>query len=385
MVPQQVYGAALRFPETMNCFKVAIHSTNRDTDVKEAKYKRPRMIDIAREANVNRITVSRALSRPDLVADETLQRINKAIAKAGYIPDQVARGLKSERSKIVTLVTPPQMAGVYGSMLEQLALELHAGGLIVNLFPLLDAEEQREATLRELAGWRPAAIVLFGAHLNDNMRETLRNTRSPSIELLNYDENGPLACIGYDQSAAALQLSRHLLDRGYRRMAYVHSANPLSSMNIKRVTGFADGIRNSGGAFFAVGQDDEFANANGPEVRGLELKANPTFVEGFELMSRLAASDRIPDAMLFASDMVAVGALQFCLLNGLRVPRDVALCAFDGTELASVVQPGLTSLDAPFEKIAQKGAQEILRLTQDGDSEIRRICVATQIIHRDST
>ena len=60
----------------------------------ETKHKRPRMIDIAREANVTRITVSRALSRPDLVADETLQRINKAIAQAGYIPDQVARGLK---------------------------------------------------------------------------------------------------------------------------------------------------------------------------------------------------------------------------------------------------------------------------------------------------
>jgi DNA-binding LacI/PurR family transcriptional regulator len=262
---------------------------------------------------------------------------------------------------------------------------LHAGGLIVNLFPLLDAEEQRETTLRELAGWRPSAIVLFGAYLSDNMRETLQNTRSPSIELLNYEENGPLACVGCDQRAAALKLSQHLLDRGYQRLAYVHSANPLMSMNVKRLTGFADGIKGVGGAFYARGGDDQFAAANGPDVRGLEIKAKPTFIDGFELMSRLAAADQIPDALLFGSDMVAVGALQFCLSNGLQVPHDVALCAFDGTELTSVVQPGLTSLDAPFEKVAQMGAQEILRLTQDDDTEIRRICVEAEVVHRGST
>ena len=110
---------------------------------------RPRMSDIARAANVNRITVSRALSRPELVASETLRRINDAIAKTGYIPNQIARGMKSEHSRIVSLVTPPQMSGVYGAILENLASELYKEGLIVNLFPVHGIEGQQEAILLE--------------------------------------------------------------------------------------------------------------------------------------------------------------------------------------------------------------------------------------------
>lgn len=345
--------------------------------------KRPRMADIAREANVNRITVSRALSRPDLVAESTLKRINEAIARAGYIPDQVARGLKSDRSRIVSLVTPPQMSGVYGAMLEQLALALYGSGLIVNLFPMLDDESQREAALRELVGWRPAAVVLFGTYLSDPMRETLKNAHSPVIDLLNYDETGPGACVGYDQSAASYQLTEHLIGRGYRTIGYVHSANPMSSMNAKRVSGFAKAVADHGGAFHPL--SGAASPAEPGVLTGIEMKSVPTFTSGYELMQRLTAENRVPDAFLFASDMVAVGALQFSIANDLRLPEDVAICAFDGTELTSVIKPRLTSLDVPFERVVKLGAREILRLTGEFATEVKRIRVDTKVVHREST
>lgn len=352
----------------------------------KTKPKRPRMADIAREANVNRITVSRALSRPDLVAEDTLKRINDAIAKVGYIPDQVARGLKSDRSRIVSLVTPPQMSGVYGAMLEQLALALHSGGLIVNLFPMLNDDTQRETALRELVGWRPAAVVLFGTQLNDAMRSTLNHSHSPVIDLLNYDETGPGACVGYDQTQASFQLAEHLIGRGYRTIAYAHSANPKSSMNAKRVEGFANAIRQGGGQFLALSEEgpEQLADKSG-DLIGVELKTEPSFTAGYELMQQLHERGQVPDAMLFASDMVAVGALQFSVSHGLSVPEDVAICAFDGTELTSVVKPSLTSLDVPFERVVELGTREILRLTGEFATEVKKIRVETQVAHREST
>jgi len=141
------------------------------------------MADVAREARVNRITVSRALSHPELVAEDTLERIRAAIARTGYVPNQIARGLKAEHSRIVSLITPPQMSGVYGAVLERLSAALYESGLIVNLFPVLDIEAQREAVLPELIGWKPAAIVIFGIALVRPASVELAGAQAPAAPM----------------------------------------------------------------------------------------------------------------------------------------------------------------------------------------------------------
>lgn len=350
------------------------------------------MADIAREANVNRITVSRALSRPDLVADETLKRIRAAIEKTGYVPNQIARGLKSGQSRIVSLITPPQMAGVYGAIVERMASALYESGLIVNLFPVLPFDGQQETILREATGWRPAAIVLFGIELSDEAKVTLLGAHAPIVELLYYRDDGQGSCVGYDQQEAAAVLAEHLLERGYDTVFYVHSGNPANRMNALRLSGFASAIEAHGGRlFFQRTEDAEMlapAHASMTEKDGLigaELLVAPNFQAGFELMAQLSERGIRPRALLCASDMVAVGALQYCLSHGLSVPGDVAISAFDGTELTSVVRPRLTSLDVPFERVVAQGAEQIVRHVARRDKPAERIRIPASVIHREST
>ncbi len=350
------------------------------------------MADIGREANVNRITVSRALSRPDLVAEDTLRRIQEVIAKTGYIPDQIARGLKSEHSRIVSLITPPQMSGVYGAILERFAFALYESGLIVNLFPVLAVDDQRQTVFREVSGWRPAAIVLFGIQLTDESQTALLSAHAPIVELLNYDENAAGTCVGYDQREAAQSLATHLLDQGYEKICYVHFANSANPMNTLRLQGFAEAIRSRKGSLFLRGTDDgdplqamEAAQDSSTEITGVELKSYPTFQAGYTLMERLAERKAIPEALLFASDMVAVGALQYCIAHGLRPRKDVGICAFDGTELTAIVRPSLTSLDLPYERVIQYGAEQIVRHVRDRSAPPEHIKIPTRVLHREST
>lgn len=351
----------------------------------------PRMTDIAREANVNRITVSRALSRPELVASDTLERIRKVIAKTGYVPNQIARGMKSEHSRIVTLVTPPQMSGVYGAILQALSAELYKSGFIVNLFPVHDLEGQQEVVLRELVGWRPAAIVIFGVSLTPDSIATLNNAHVPLIELLNFTDDRPGTCVGYDQRAAARLLTRHLLDRGYGKICYVHWARRGSIMNELRLAGFADAVTEQGGTLRLRSEDDEDLSGlpsggrSGKQISGIELKSSPTFHAGYELMASLCERGSLPDALLFASDMVAVGALQYCVSHGLRLCKDVALCAFDGIELTSVMKPQLTCLDFPYERVIAEGAKQILLRAKDQARGGDHIKIPVKLLHRDST
>lgn len=332
----------------------------------DTKGRRPRMADIAREANVTRITVSRALSHPELVAKDTLVRIQSAIARTGYIPDQLARGMKADRSRIVSLAAPAQMSGVYGAMSEMLARSLFETGMVLNHFPLTDHVSQREMALRELAGWRPAVIVMIAGVTTEAMRETLRNARAPLVELLSYDPESACTCVGYDHYDAAGQLTRHLIDQGYQRITYAHSANPLNSLNGIRLAGFFDQIAQAG-------------------IKGTEQRVEPGFAHGAQLVDDLVAAGEVPDALMCGSDMVAVGALQACLARGMRVPEDIAICAFDGTELTAVTHPAMTSLDYPLERVAQAGAEEILRLVEAPEGAIRRRKIDAHVQPRQTT
>lgn len=350
------------------------------------------MADVAREANVNRITVSRALSRPELVAAETLKRIRDAVDRLGYIPDQIARGMKSEHSQIVSLVTPPQMSGVYGAVLESLSERLEAAGLLVNLYPVQDNAEQQREILSQLVGWRPAVIVLVGAQLTGRDVRTLESAQIPVVQLLAYSENGPGICVGYDQHDAAFKLTAHLLDRGNRKICYIHSGRIVGSINRARLDGVAAAIQQWGGAMTPRQDrlDDPSQSPNGSVTPtggpiGIELLSPPTFRAGSDLMGILATWPVPPDAILFGSDMVAVGALQYCLSHDLCPGRDIALCAFDGIALTSVVHPRLTSLDLPYERVIAEGARQIVKIVEGGATTARHIRIPCRVIHRATT
>ncbi|WDR06496.1 LacI family DNA-binding transcriptional regulator [Devosia rhodophyticola] len=351
--------------------------------------KRPRMADIAREARVNRITVSRAFSNPELVAKETLERIHAAVAKTGYIPNQIARGLKADHSNIVSLVTPAYMSGVYGQIVEQLSGLLYRSGLVVNLFPVQDVEGHLNVVLRELAGWRPAAIVLFGATLTEESQQIIRNARMPVVELLNYSESSGTSSVGYDHRLAASLLTSHLLDQGYRKICYIHSARAANIINADRLAGFTEAIRVAGGPILLRSERDQTNNqqqmAPRDHICGIELKSTTAFHAGFELMGKLANWENRPEAVLFASDMVAVGALQYCLVNGIAPGKDIGLCGFDGIELTSVMRPQLTCLDFPYQRVIAEGARQILARATDQSTSDEHIRIPVAVLHRETT
>ncbi len=102
-------------------------------------------------------------------------------------------------------------------------------------------------------------------------------------------------------------------------------------------------------------------------------------------MSDVSKWPVIPDAILCASDMVAIGALQYCVSHGLRLRDDIALCAFDGIELTSVIEPQLTCLDFPYKRVITQGAKLIVESVRDRSKEGRRIRIPVKVLHRDST
>jgi LacI family transcriptional regulator len=120
-------------------------------------------------------------------------------------------------------------------------------------------------------------------------------------------------------------------------------------------------------------------------VAACELHCTPTFRAGYSLMEHLAGAPGRPDALLFGSDMVAVAALQYCLAHGLRPRADIGLCGFDGIALTTVVQPGLTTLDFPYERVIAEGARRIAASIDTPESVPGDLLIPVQVLPRETT
>ena len=184
--------------------------------------KRATMQDVADAAGVNRSTVARVIEKPDIVSQKTRSRVEGAINKLGYTPNRLASALRGKRSRIVTVLAPPRLAGVYGAIVTELTNQLSKEGLIVNLFPVLNDAEQNTSIIREALGWSPALLINIGMPLDNNVVEIMKASKIPVVHLFDRPIINFGSCISYDHKAAALSLVSHLISRGNKHIGYVH-------------------------------------------------------------------------------------------------------------------------------------------------------------------
>lgn len=345
------------------------------------------MADVAKKAGVNRITVSRAISNPSLLSPKTLRDVQKSIRALGYLPDKLATGLRQRHSNIVTMIAPSRLAGVYGALVAEITKNLHAHGLFVNLFPLSDDDEQREQVIEELLGWKPAALLSFSTALSEASSELIKNAGVPVVELLSHSQMRFGTSVGYDHHAAAKYLTNHLLDRGHKNIHYVHAAARNNVLTPDRLAGFCEAITEAGGFLKLKGisplQRRKSASPGG--ISGTEIVAAPSFISGVALMKELLPQVKDIDAILFASEMTAIGAVEFCRASDIDMPGELAVAAFDGTELSQVISPKITCLDFPFMRVAEQSTDVILDRISARSPVSEKISVSFNILKGETT
>lgn len=316
-----------------------------------------RMSDVARLAGVTAMTVSRFLRTPDAVSEDTRRKIEEAIRHSGFVPNYAARSLVSKQSQIIVALFPTLMNSVFSGTIEEFSrqLSLHGYHLLLGETRFDILEEQR--LLSGLLGWRPAGIILTGSEHTVATRQMLDNSQAPVIELWNLPRKPFDLAVGFSNRGAAYAMTRALYDWGYRRIGFMNLHYPHNDRSVDRRNGYRDAMNDLG---LTVS-------------KGMEITV-PFGIEPSKAATQklLAQSDRI-DALLCASDTLAVGALMGALRSGLRVPQDLAIAGFGDVELASSVVPSLTTVRVPRAEIARETARillERLNGTYDGPSVI---------------
>jgi LacI family gluconate utilization system Gnt-I transcriptional repressor len=328
-----------------------------------------RMQDVAKRASVSAMTVSRALRDPEKVSEETRRRITRAIRDVGYVPNELAGGLRAfSRTKLVAAIVPSVRNSLFAATVQGMSDVLRARGINLMLGDSHYSPEEEEDLINAFLAQRPSGIVLHDKVRSLRARRLLAKAAIPVVEVGDLTRSPLDMCVSYSNFQAGRAMTRHLLDRGRRRIGFASLATSITARSAARLKGYKTALRQAGVPVEAA--------------RIVETEGG--FASGGAALVQLVDSGA--DAVFFAGDVLAVGAVLECQRRGWAVPGRVAIASFDDHEIASQVNPALTALRLPRYEIGRRAAELILARL-DGVSPRGPVVedLGFDIIARDST
>jgi LacI family gluconate utilization system Gnt-I transcriptional repressor len=305
---------------------------------------RARLVDVAREADVAPITVSRALREPEKVSPDARKRIEAAILRTGYIRDLVASGLASRRSRLVGVIIPTVMGSIYAAMLSGVSDTLRESqfqSLLGNSGYSLDEEEQLVAAF---LGRRADGIILSSVLHSPGTRAYLRNAGIPVVETGNLTATPIDMVVGFSNHAAAYAMMRYLVERGHRTIGYIGARTFDNQQASDRQQAYRRAVR-------------DFALGSAPS---LLIECDRAIEDGSRALGELVGRHPEMTAVFAAGEVWAVGALLECQRRGLDVPRRIAIAGYNVDGLGAHLTPPLTTVRVPRYEMGKRAASMIL-------------------------
>jgi LacI family transcriptional regulator len=303
---------------------------------------RPTLADVAREAGVSLMTVSRVVNNKDGVGPEQRQRIETIIERLGYRPSGVARSLVTQRTASIGLIVPDVSNPFFPDIIrgvEQVAYEQGYSLLLCDT----NEDPQREFELLQVLAekWVDGVILCSSRLRGDDLTNAL--APHPAAVLVNRDmpQAAQLAgSVGIDDALGGEMMLRYLLQRGHRAIGLL--AGPANSFS---------GQKRLEGAHRA-------AEAAGIAWTSFHLTHCPPSVEDGRAAARTLLTDHPSlTALLCYNDLVAVGALQAAASLGRGVPGGLAITGYDDIHLAALVTPALTTCRVQRAELGRRAAQ----------------------------
>lgn len=295
----------------------------------------PTMTDVARHAGVSPMTVSRVINGEAAVQDDTRDRVRAAIAELGYIPNPAARSLAGARQvRLAFLHDNPSAAFLSELLVGCLAQAAQSDALIV-VEPCADADPEHLA--RHLTAHRIDGVILPPPLCEaPALLAALDAAHLPMVQVATGVPHPGALSVGIDDEAAAFAITTHLAALGHTRIALIAGDPNLSASDLRR-RGYRRAL-------------DEAGLARDP---GLEQQGHFTWRSGMIAAQALLTLPDPPTAIFASNDDMAAAAVATAHRLGLDVPRDLSVCGFDDTSVATMVWPELTTIRQPVGDMAR--------------------------------
>lgn len=321
---------------------------------------------VAHAAEVSSATVSRFFNSPQRVSPRTAQRVREAVERLGYVPNLLAGGLASSRTRLVAAVIPEISQSLFASTIQALTDTLAATGYSVMLGLTGAHEEHADRQILSIIGRRPEGIILTGPTLPLEARRRLQGAEITVIETWDLPAEPIDLVVGFSHEAVGRAIAAHALAIG-RRRAFVASATGVRAL--ARRYGFAKAMLERGA----------------PEPTVATFQSPTTYRHGRAAVAAHLEAGGRPEIIVCSSDWSAHGALDELRSRGIRVPEEIAVIGFGDLDFASDLEPSLTTVKIDGSVIGQEAADFLLRRTQGQRIDNPVVDIGFTLIRRGSS
>ena len=284
-----------------------------------------RVEDVAREAGVSPITVSRALSNPEKVKEETRRRVVDAVARTGYVVNRFASSLRSGRSSIVSVFVSNLQNQHFANAIQGCADAMEGSRYHLLMAQTGYSDKLQQDMVEQVLPFRPAAVMFTGIVQSEHTRSQLRSLGIPVMEMWDYRPDPIDMLVGFSNAEGGRLMGEHFGRRGFRRIAY---AGRTEDRGAQRLAGFRNGL-----AAFGLGVDHV-----------LPLEGKRTIVEGMAAFEQIRRELPGCDAIFFGTDILAVGAMLQARHLDVAVPGEIAIAGYGDLEYSKQLHTPLTTI-----------------------------------------
>ncbi|QUG76748.1 LacI family DNA-binding transcriptional regulator [Erwinia sp. E602] len=281
--------------------------------------------DVARLAGLSPMTVSRAINKPQVVRPATVARVMAAIQATGYIPNLLAGGLASRRTRLIAVVVPQINNSMFVDTVQAISDRLAARGYQMLLCVTGYSSDNEAETVNTILSRRPDGMVLTGIHHHAELRKTLLNAALPLVEIWDLTPTPLDMLVGFSHEKIGQRIGEYCLQRGYRSLGLVWAGDRRAQLRRRALAEVLQG-------------------QPGCRLQGVNAPVPTSLGAGRQGLSQLLAAGQRFDAIVCSSDTLAQGVIMEAQARGLRVPEDLAVIGFGDLAFAEHNQPAITTV-----------------------------------------
>jgi LacI family transcriptional regulator, repressor for deo operon, udp, cdd, tsx, nupC, and nupG len=330
----------------------------------------PNIFEVAKRAGVSTATVSRVLSRPDMVSIKTRRRVMKAVELLGYVPNATAKNLRTLRSGKLLVTVPDLSNPFFALILQGIEDAAQREGYAVLVGDTQHDVKREEGYASMLKQRQADGLIFLGHRLPKAAADLVRQSNGRCAPVVNGCEFSPqlgVPSVHIDNAKAASEAMEHLYRLGHRRIGVITGplASPLSRDRLSGVKACSTKYR---AVSTCLVENGDFS-----------------IESGVVQAERLLAKKERPTAIFCFNDEMAMGVIETAKRHGLRVPMDISVVGFDDIRFARCMDPPLTTVAQPMRAMGEGTVRLLLEILRGRETPPESITLPHTLIVRAST
>ncbi len=321
--------------------------------------------DVAKLAGVAVSTASIALNGKDKVSEDTKQKVLEAAKQLNYQKNGVAMDLKRSSTKTIALILNDLSGPFYSELIKGVQEVTIANGYDLIACSSLGGPDS--TAVKFLKEKRVDGVIILASNVNDDIIETSQRKRFPIVLLDRYLEGDCLLNVHVDNEQGGYLATKHLLDQGHRKVAYISGSNH-SVDNQNRFNGYKRALEEHGI----------------PYEKKWNISGNFTRDGGYSATKTLIVQGDLPTGIFYANDEMAIGGLKAFKEKEIIVPNDISVIGFDDIQIAEYVSPPLTTVRQPKYEMGTLATHILFQALADEQLNQKYYKLSTELIIRKS-